>query len=233
MKELIVIFKDEVGQIFRSRKILYMAAISALILAIVYSTKVVQLGILILFDPENELNIYSLVTYYTLYIAIPIISTLFSYDIISGAQKNLRFLASRYSRSSIILGRFFANYITLTCFILLITIGTTLFSFWKTQNMDLKHSFFGFVFLGIFLLAWMSINLIISTICHTNSKSLYMSFAVSIMLIVVSQTKFAFLSPYKFFSHFGVLESTTITPLICFFIVLVPLSVYIFWRRDL
>jgi ABC-2 type transport system permease protein len=236
-REIRAIAAEEIAQAFRTRKLLYMAVVVVLFFLIVHYAQAAQLAMLVLFNPEKVVALPLLIAHLMFFFVVPLLSLLFGFDMVSGEIQNetIRFLASRFSRKSIILGKYLGSLlnISFTVFAALL-IGTVYYAA-LSKDVLVAYPFMLWIFLSCYAAAFLGVVCFVSVFTSRTSVTLYLVFLVFTLFLVAGLRKMPYVSPFSFFNFSLSLSSISygIFGLVVYGAVWLVASTLLFERRDL
>ncbi len=230
IKEIIA---EDLREYIRDKKIFYVLAIILFIILIVYASGFLQVGLLIFFKPSNIVPFPISITYYLLFITIPILAVLLGHDAISSEIENqhIRCIISKISRNSFILGKFISLLIIMSSLILLLLLSATLYSFARFHQFYSPLIFF-------FYLVFYSAGICAIVICFSSlfskiSTALFAKLIFFLILLYFSTIQLEKISIFHYMNNVFSLEFLPMIIFSIYLLIFLSCSLLIFRVRDL
>lgn len=233
-----ILCRDEVSRMFRSRKTYYMVATLAAFFLLLSWTKTLQLLLLVLFNPEKPISLSLLVPHLLLFVVLPFLTVIFGFEMLSGEVENhtARFLATRFSRTGIVLGKY-AGTLGVIAAMLLVVLGIGAFRSGLSEgSISLVYPLMVWLFLVAYAAALLGVVCCVSAATSRPSTTLYILFLILLFFALLHTKKtLLFLSPFFYFRYSLSLSTmgTGILGLCMLAVLFVSASVLLFERRDL
>ena len=152
LHEIRIILSDELKQSLRNRKLIFLVIIYALLWLAIKLGLFIEYALYVLLKPPAALPHTLLTPFYFMVIILPILAIALSYDSISKETQNkhIRFLATKASRLSIVLGNFLSNTILVTIFLFITLTTSVIFTYLNNQALLIKEPFIMLGYLTLF-----------------------------------------------------------------------------------
>ena len=237
MKAAITIFLEDLKNSFRTRKIIFIVAIISFIMITIYASGFLQIAYLLFFKPQNIIAFPISITYYLLFLTIPIFTMLLGHDSISSEIENynIRGIISKIKRSSFIIGKFLSVFTIIASLSFLLLFSSTIYTYVKVKQLDLIHPLMFFLYLLLYIAALTAVSIFFSSISPKNSTSLL---AIILFYLIVQYLNFgstAHISIFHYINSIISLEKilASIITFLSYFAIFISASLFVFGVRDL
>ncbi len=227
------IIKEDLKEYLRNKKIIFVMGIIFFIMLSAYASGFFQIAYLLFFKPTNAIPFPISITYYLLFLLIPMIVLLVGHDSISGEieNKNIRGIISKVSRRSYILAKFLSLWIIVLGIILTLLIIAMTYSFVKFNTSYVPIEFF--VYLSLYSLGLCSISVFFASFVSRSSTALSLKLFFLIVLLYLNNLPISSISIFHHIEAVFKMQTTVIWLYITYAAVFLPSSMIIFERRDL
>lgn len=237
MNTIKVMFLEDIKESVKNFKMLLALGICFFIILTVYSTSFIQVFYLIFFKPSATIPFPISITYYLLFICIPIITLLIGYDSVSSEIENfqIRGIISKVSRIDFILSKFLSVSFIVSALSFALLLLSSLFTYSKLGRIDLFHPSIFFFYLLMYIAANTSVVIFFSTL---HSKSIASLLITVFFYMFMTYLEWFKSIPLTFFHYMNniVTGEKLILALIVFIsyiAVFISLSLAVFGARDL
>jgi ABC-type transport system involved in multi-copper enzyme maturation permease subunit len=215
------IYLEELKDSIKTKKIFFVIAISLFIVFMIYASGFLQIVYLLLFKPQNTVAFPIVITYYLLYITVPIFALLLGHDAISSEieNKTIRGAISKISRHSFIIGKSLAIFTFISIINFLMLFGSAVYTNLKIQQLDLLHPLIFFLYLTLYTAAFTAIAVFFSSIFSKSSTSLFVT--------IISYLVFIYINMEEFFSVFSIFNY--INDIISLVDLISPIAIFIIY----
>lgn len=224
---------EDLKESIRNKKIFFTVGIALFIMLTVYASGFLQIAYLLYFKPEKIIPFPISITYYLLFIAIPLLIILLGHDSVSSQIENhhIRGIISKISRSSFILAKFFSLLIIISCLSFLVLLSSSIFTLIKFRQLDLLNPLIFLFYLFFYIAALSAVSIFFSSVSSKSSTSLLTLMLFFLFLLYIN------LKPLKVISLFHYMHFSDILMPISVFIIysliFMSSSLLIFQARDL